>query len=310
MKIFLNHKIKAVPNSDDHLLVCIPSGNYKADTVIGVAMLRLAFSSVDVVCSLAEETFKDVLESGGILLGVGGKYNPLEGYYDFFSEEAVTFKGALNSAGLILKELEDCPIPKEFKELVKSINKSDNKIKEVISLSNPIPFAAGEAGRRFYEISGVMSDLLLKLCLGEINIDELVYSFEEWLQQYTVPNFETVQLAQNRLSEIIKNTKNNILLLEQVEPALRSFSKDTPEGINFCVHPMYNGAWTATALDVSQENTQARKLFPETWAGLLSDELCSVTGFDGCILCTEDRRSVVHADKEGALKLAELAMEL
>lgn len=71
---------------------------------------------------------------------------------------------------------------------------------------------------------------------------------------------------------------------------------------------MVDGTWAVETIRTDPKSYQARIDFPKSWAGKSGEELEKVTGVPGAIFCHNGRFLVVAQTKEGAIKLAELAL--
>ena len=76
------------------------------------------------------------------------------------------------------------------------------------------------------------------------------------------------------------------------------------------VAPRPDGRWKAEATFLSYSSMERRLKFPESWAGLRDEELQKVTGVPDAIFCHNGLFMVVALSKEGAIRLAEKALEL
>lgn len=77
----------------------------------------------------------------------------------------------------------------------------------------------------------------------------------------------------------------------------------------FAIFPRQDGTWTAKAIRDDISSFKNRKDFPESWAGLRDGELAKVTGVPDAVFCHTGRFMVVARSKEGAMKLAKIALE-
>lgn len=67
--------------------------------------------------------------------------------------------------------------------------------------------------------------------------------------------------------------------------------------------------WKVEAVHVKPMSYDLRKKLPEAWAGKQNEELAAVTGVSGARFCHNNRFLAVASTKEGALKLAKIAVE-
>jgi uncharacterized UPF0160 family protein len=69
-----------------------------------------------------------------------------------------------------------------------------------------------------------------------------------------------------------------------------------------------NDTWMIGCVRKEKKTFDNRKSFPEAWAGLRDEELAKVTGVSDAIFCHNGRFLAVAKSKEGAIKLAQLAL--
>ncbi len=82
-----------------------------------------------------------------------------------------------------------------------------------------------------------------------------------------------------------------------------------PEPIYF-VRQHENGNWQVVGIPINTDDYfTLRKILPEAWAGKKDDELAAVSGVTDAVFCHNGRFMAVAQSKEGALKLAELALQ-
>jgi uncharacterized UPF0160 family protein len=83
------------------------------------------------------------------------------------------------------------------------------------------------------------------------------------------------------------------------------------EEIMFVVSPDLGvqGNWKVSTIMNDPMSFESRMLLPESWAGKRDEELQSVTGVEDAVFCHNARFIAVAKSKDGALKLAQLALE-
>ena len=89
------------------------------------------------------------------------------------------------------------------------------------------------------------------------------------------------------------------------EDVLSNFSE-----ILFVVYPKTNNNfWGAKAMRDNPRTFKNRKNFPENWAGLSNGELQKITNVPDAVFCHRGLWMAVAKSKEGAIKLAQIAVE-
>ncbi|KAI6047615.1 metal-dependent protein hydrolase [Pisolithus marmoratus] len=100
-----------------------------------------------------------------------------------------------------------------------------------------------------------------------------------------------------------------IILFEQFIPWKRSRTLASDALPWYIIYPdEFGGNWRVQAVPVASESFESRKALPEKWRGLRDDELSRVCGVEGCIFVHASGFIGGNKTKEGALKLARLAV--
>jgi uncharacterized UPF0160 family protein len=77
----------------------------------------------------------------------------------------------------------------------------------------------------------------------------------------------------------------------------------------YVVFPNANkDTWRVGCVRKEEKSFENRKSFPVAWAGLRDQDLAKVTGVTDAVFCHNGRFLAVAKSKEGAIKLAELAL--
>lgn len=116
-------------------------------------------------------------------------------------------------------------------------------------------------------------------------------------------------LAEEEVTEIYKNSEDKrIIVLDKIYPfqyTLNIF----PEPL-FVVYPRKTeGHWGVKAVRNDPKTFNNRKDFPKSWAGLSEEELQKITGVGDAVFCHRGLFMAVAKSKEGAIKLAQIAVE-
>ena len=116
-------------------------------------------------------------------------------------------------------------------------------------------------------------------------------------------------LGQILAREIVKRShiEGNILILDQFLPWQEPVVKEMPD-VRLVVFPDVGGTWRVQTVPKELGQFKARMDLPESWAGLRSDELKTLTGVADAIFCHPNRFIAGAETREGALALARLAL--
>ncbi len=118
-------------------------------------------------------------------------------------------------------------------------------------------------------------------------------------------------LAEDIVISIYKNTGDKrIVILDKYYPfeyTLSSFSEPL-----FVIYPREDSdgskTWGVKAIRADPKTFKNRKNFPTSWAGLRDEELQKVSGVPDAVFCHRGLFLAVAKSKEGAIKLAQIAV--
>jgi len=116
-------------------------------------------------------------------------------------------------------------------------------------------------------------------------------------------------LAEEIVTSIYNNTADKkIIILDKNYPyeyVLNNF----PEPLFVIYFKKSNDSWQVRAVRNDPKSFKNRKNFPVSWAGLRDEELQKITGVSDAMFCHRGLFLVVAKSKEGAVKLAQIAVE-
>lgn len=280
------------------------NGHFHADDVLGVATLLLIYPDAEIVRTRDEE----IIETGDIVVDVGQIYDPEKNRFDHHQAAGAgkrpnnipyaSFGLVWNKFGLGLSGGEE-----EFKiveeKLVTPVDCIDNGVPLSVSSFDGIgnytigdffeSFSDGkesleEFDKKFREAVNVAIELLKR----EINRARL--TAKDW------------QMVRQAYAEA-ENKKLIIL------PAGGHWKRVLiPQEALYVVSPRADGQWTAHAVPKAVHSFELKKGFPTSWAGLKGENLASVTGVLDVTFCHKDRFLCGAKSREGAIKLAEIAL--
>lgn len=120
---------------------------------------------------------------------------------------------------------------------------------------------------------------------------------------------QDVLLAEEKIVSIYNNTEDKrIIILDKNYPyeyILNSFSEPL-----FVIYPRLNhNLWGVKAVRKNPKTFNNRKDFPKSWAGLREEELQKISGVPDAVFCHRGLFMAVAKSCEGAIKLAQIALE-
>jgi uncharacterized UPF0160 family protein len=173
-----------------------------------------------------------------------------------------------------------------------------------------------------------LCDLKLK-DVSPFSITDAIYAFyPTWKESYTldeaftdavdfakkilVREIKTRQdtiAAESIVDDIYKKAEDKRIIIFENNMLPKSLLTNYPEPL-FTVYKEKDGnAWRVTAIRKSEHGFEVRKTFPQRWAAKTGTELVEITGVSDATFC---HGSCVYAgakSREGAIKLAQLALE-
>lgn len=291
---------------------CATHGStFHADDVFACATLNL----MKLVSSLIRTTNPDKLANCDIRFDVGRKYNPKTGDFDHHQEDGAGIRPngiPYASFGLIWKEFgAACGGSEETASIV------DYRLVQVVD--------AVDVGFDLY------SDLNIpNVC--PYTLSDMVANFnppwhekaqpEDFLRQFLIAVGVAKAIIQNEIAlakgvpearEIIARATavdpaGRILLFDRVLPRREIRLEDNPNALFVILPPENGGNWAIRGVEKSRGLSAVRQKLPAAWAGKKGLELVLATGVSDAFFCHNTRFIATANTKEGAIRLAELAI--
>ncbi|MBU4480228.1 MYG1 family protein [Patescibacteria group bacterium] len=127
------------------------------------------------------------------------------------------------------------------------------------------------------------------------------------LLQREIVKMKNLEKAEKELAKVYTKTEDKrIIVLDENYPwenILNKYSEPL-----FVVKPRNGESWSVKAVRDDIYSFKNRKSFPENWAGKADEELAKITGVEDAIFCHNHKFICTTKTKEGAIKLAGLAL--
>ncbi|MFN4181580.1 MAG: MYG1 family protein [Candidatus Paceibacteria bacterium] len=259
----------------------------------------------------------ETIERGDFVFDVGGVYDPLKNRFDHHQKES---GGARKngvpyaSFGLVWKHfgLDLCDGDQEAWQMIDDqiaspIDATDNGFDLFeTKIKNVAPYF-GE--RTFLIFSPTWRE-------ETANIDDIFKQEVKNIMRVLKREIEVVRANSIGRAIIMKayEESKDKRIVELPNNFPRYLYQDTlsrlPEPIYMVCQSKYTDSWKVEAISIAPGTMQSRKLFPESWRGLLSEngELAKISGVPDAGFCHRNGFLADAKTKEGALKLAELAL--
>jgi uncharacterized UPF0160 family protein len=293
------------------ITVAVHDGNFHPDDVFSVALLSLVHRGNIKVTRTRDP---QVCSKSDYVLDLGGEYDPDKNRFDHHQTGGAGVRAnkiAYSTFGLLWQKYGDLVCgTKEIANIL------DKKLVTVID--------ADDNGFNLYQ--PIINDIY------PITLPDIIYglwpTWKEDVEKRDGEFFKAVHLAKEIILRAIKVSKDKMEITKVIQDfyqkssdkriilidlmgisrydiweALWGFSEPL-----FVVWPDKNN-WSVVAMRKNLHDYGNRKDFPSTWAGLRDEGLAQVSGVSDALFCHNNLFLAVAKSKEGAVKLAEIALK-
>lgn len=285
------------------------SGHFHADDIFAIATLQILLGEENTVVLRSRE--KEIIQSGDYVVDVGGVYDPETKRFDHHQEGGAGERDntvPYASFGLVWKEFGEkiCGnkdvAEKIDQKLIQWIDATDNGVQIIeTKIKDVYP----------YDI-GLYLNTFTPSWNEEADVDQSFMKAVEIaknLLKREIEKRKNLIEAGERVEEIYRKTiDKRIITMDRYYPSNNVLAK-YPEPL-FVVSPKEDGTWFVRGVREDENLFIWRKKFPEKWGGKMGEDLVKVTQIPGSIFCHRDRFIAVNKTKEGAIKMAQIALEL
>jgi uncharacterized UPF0160 family protein len=290
------------------IVVATHNGAFHPDDVFAVALLSILYSGNIKVVRTRDEK---IISKADFAVDIGFQHNQTQNRFDHHQEGGAGKRESgisYSTFGILWKEYgEKVCGSKRIADIL------DKKLVEVID--------ADDCGVNLY--NPIMDGL------HPFTITDVIYSMHTtWKEEYIDINkvfLEAVDFANKIISREIKSLQDKIEAESLVEEIYKSsedkriviFNKHLPKSLLlnyqeplFSVYKEKDGLrWRVTTIRKFENSFEARKNFPESWWGKSREDLVKITGISDVTFCRNGGIFAGADTKEGAIKLAKLAVE-
>lgn len=281
------------------------NGHFHADEIMAVAALLLKYPGADIIRTRRMEE----IESADIVVDVGHIHDPSIMRFDHHQPQGAGKRSngiPYASFGLVWKEFgveiaggeEEANLIEE--KLVMPIDALDNGV----NVSTPI-----FRGVKEYSLG----EYFESFAYGKETLEDSEKAFfvalplaTDLLNREIEMSHKVIEGAK-KLKRIYDESENKKII---ILPELMSWKRALiPTEAVFVVYPRIDGFWGIQCVPKSFEDSFDRKhTFPKEWAGLENQALSLLTGVEDAVFCLSGRWLAGAKSKEGAIKLAEIAL--
>jgi uncharacterized UPF0160 family protein len=302
------------------------NGSFHTDDIFAAAALSILLEKRGETFEIIRTRDVEIIKGGDYVFDVGGVYDPETNRFDHHQvggagrrtldrvegEAGASLQITIeySSFGLVWKKfgIELCGSQKVAdmidQKLVSPIDANDNGIDLYKNNFENV---------RPYTISDVLS-IFSGTALEDMDKDKQFLKALVWAKEILQREIKKTN-DQIEVIKIIQDFYNNsedkrLIVIDkpkvsryEIWEALQDFKEPL-----FVVYGEYE-SWSVVAMRKERDSFGNRKNFPESWAGLQNQELQKVTGVSDSIFCHRNLFLAVAKTKEGAIKLAQIAVE-
>jgi len=288
-------------------------GSFHADDIFSSAALSIMLEKENQPFEIIRTRDKEIIKNGDYVFDIGGIYDEKLNKFDHHQPGGAGARGneiPYSSFGLVWKKYGEkiCGSKKSAEiidnKLVAPIDADDNGFNLVEKKHEIFP----------YLVQDVLS-IFKPTSLENMDKDEqfkkaLVWAKEILNREIKRANdqIEIAKIIQN----FYKNAKDKRLIIID-EPKVSRYEiwdalQDFPEPL-FAVYGVEENEWRVAAMRLEPNSFRNRKDFPKNWAGLRDQEFQKVSGVSDVLFCHNSLFLAGVKSKEGAVKLAQIALE-
>jgi uncharacterized UPF0160 family protein len=297
-----------MPNKKLSKKLVTHNGSFHADDIFAAATLSMYLEKIGETFEIIRTRDPETIITGDYVFDVGGIYDEASNRFDHHQtggagtrEDGISYAAfglVWNKFGRVVCESEEISARLE-KKIVESIDANDNGISLCDVKGEIAPLTIQDIFRDF------------RPSWGEVeNYDEPFLELVNFTKK--IINREIIRMRDAILAESLikknydKAPNKKIITLDDNYPWNESIQNYTEP--LYVVFPKAN-TWRVECVRKQKYSFETRKNFPASWAGLRDEELQKVTGVPGALFCHRGLFLVVAKSKEGAIKLAQIAVE-
>lgn len=286
-------------------IIATHNGRFHTDEVFAIAILKLVYKNIKIIRTRDKEEFL----KADLRVDVGRKYNYRTGDFDHhqnsFNKKRKN-KIQYASSGLIWKHF-----GKKLVNSKKAFFYIDEKlIQGIDAMDNGVDIYE-KSSLRGYTLGNVIDSYLPIWDEKNQDRDKAFFKaldFAIELLKREIKFANSIKKAEEILKNVISKSKNkDYIILEENIPWNEYVINNTK--LKYIVEKNSSGFWSLYAVRVSLGSFENRKNLPKKWANLDGDNLVKETGVKDALFCHKNLFTAICKSKEGAVKLAELALK-
>lgn len=288
-------------------------GSFHIDDIFAAATLSIYLSKIGETFEIIRTRDQEIIDSGDYVFDVGGIYDSKLNRFDHHQ---------VGGAGERENDIEYAAFGLVWKKF--GVEVAGNKeVADLIERKLAMPVDANDNGVdlfknsfpniSMYTLQDVFA-IFSSTALENTDKDKQFLKALVWAKKILKREIKKTN-DQIKITKIIQNFYKNALdkrLIVIDKPKVSRYEiwdalQDFPEPL-FAVYGD-NEDWSIVAIRKEKKGFGNRKDFPKLWAGLRKKELQSVTGVQDAVFCHNNLFLSVAKSKEGAIKLAQIAIK-
>lgn len=285
------------------------SGSFHADDILAAAAMRLVNPALTIVRTREQAQ----LDAADILFDVGRVFDPATCRFDHHQleyREARENGIPFSSFGLVWRELgaQLCGSAAAAFRIDRWLVQGVDAVDCGVTLSKESPavnvMSISSALGSFNP--GWQDDTSAQ---ARLDAFERAVTWATAILQNTIREARASEAARAVVAQGEVQEAGRLLVLDSDVP-WKEFVLGAPEfaQVLYVVSPDSQAKWHVNAVPDQAGSFNNRKSLPAAWAGLDGDQLDAVVGITGCVFCHRGRFVAGHRSKDGALKMAHLAL--
>ncbi len=286
------------------------NGSFHTDDVFACATLSIYLENKGETFEIIRTRDKEIIDKGDYVFDVGDVYDEKRNRFDHHQPGGAGSRTNgidYSSFGLVWKKfgLELCGTERAWelvgKDLVAPVDAGDNGQELFEARHEVFPYLIQNAFSVMVRTWKEDSDRNDKYFLNAVSIAKKILEREIiWAKDAT--EAEAIVITE------YQDAKDKKIIVLSKDYPFESILSNFPEPL-FVIHQRgTDGLWAIKAVRDNLKTFKNRKGFPSSWAGLRDEELQKISGVPDAIFCHRGLFMAVAKSREGAIKLAELAL--
>lgn len=287
------------------------NGSFHSDDIFACATLSIFLENKGEKFEVFRTRDPEIIRTGDFVFDIGGVHDPDKNLFDHHQVGgAGKHKNGIEYAsfGLVWNKFggEICGSPEAAeiieKKLVSPVDAHDNGFDLVLNKHEISPY-------KIQDLFGAMRPTWRE---EDLEMDQMfmkcVAIAKEILSREIIQAKDSI-LAERSVILIYQDTEDKrIIVLDKNYPCEYTLN-NLPEPI-FVIYPRESdNLWGVKAVREDPKTFKNRKNFPSSWGGLRDEELQKATGVPEAVFCHRGLFMCVAKSKEGAIKLAQIALK-